>query len=280
VVGRRRQKPTIWLFERRTPGAIAEGRGRSIVERGTPASQFHFSTPTLTPSHKGEGFRCANADSNHRRWRLPPVAMQPGSPPPCGEGLGVGVLMPVQNVDNQPGSTKRKRSRRLVLRPRQNKKDQREAGPFDAHRNRRALSSSAPAPDGHDTCRSSDRHGAGGAVRRNSCPRHRSGPSTHRRNGACRASTAKFFVLEQPWNYSLIGQKPHIPSRKGHMLRAGILKVGCLYTSDAALTSAPCEYFCARGCAGPQQNLDRNLGLRPIWKCCIRQQRSVVDPRV
>src|SRR5580698_6409331 len=61
---------------------------------------------------------------------------------------------------------------------------------------------SCSAPAGRDTCRSSGRCDAGGAARRNPCLRYRSGPSAHRRTGACRAWTAMFFSWGRPWRRS------------------------------------------------------------------------------
>src|SRR5580658_11382723 len=61
---------------------------------------------------------------------------------------------------------------------------------------------SCSAPAGRDTCRSSGRCDAGGATRRNPCLRYRSGPSAHRRTGACRAWTAMFFSWGRPWRRS------------------------------------------------------------------------------
>jgi hypothetical protein len=46
--------------------------------------------PPLTPPHKGEGdYFIAFVSNNDDDWSW--AALQPDSPPPCGEGLGVGV---------------------------------------------------------------------------------------------------------------------------------------------------------------------------------------------
>src|SRR5262245_26727513 len=58
---------------------------------------------------------------------------------------------------------------------------------------------SASEPDGRDTYRSSDRYGADGAVRRNSCLQRRSQPSARRQSGAYRAWTGSFFSSVQPF---------------------------------------------------------------------------------
>src|SRR3984893_13067915 len=54
-------------------------------------------------------------------------------------------------------------------------------------------------PAGPCTCRFSDRGGAGGVIRRNPCPRHKSASSARPPSGACHAATAMFFFCERPY---------------------------------------------------------------------------------
>src|SRR5690606_2993998 len=82
----------------------------------------------------------------------------------------------------------------------QKRKDRLKSRSFTFIRNGAGLSlPSAPVPGARDTCRSSGRCGADGAVRRNSCPRPRSGPSARQPSDACHASKARSFVFVQPW---------------------------------------------------------------------------------
>ncbi|RUW91132.1 hypothetical protein EOA19_16980 [Mesorhizobium sp. M7A.F.Ca.US.010.02.1.1] len=50
-------------------------------------------TPTLTPPHKGEGTlpRAFNSSWRRKDRRCSWVSANGSLPPPCGEGLGVGV---------------------------------------------------------------------------------------------------------------------------------------------------------------------------------------------
>ena len=61
---------------------------------------------------------------------------------------------------------------------------------------------SASEPGGRDTCRSSGRCDAGGAIRQNPCLRHRSAPRAHRPSGGSRASWGRFSASGQPFHSS------------------------------------------------------------------------------
>src|SRR5262245_16625459 len=50
-----------------------------------------FDTPTPNPSPQGEGIGCASVGANHERRFLRTCGDAASFPPPCGEGLGVGV---------------------------------------------------------------------------------------------------------------------------------------------------------------------------------------------
>jgi len=102
---------------------------------------------------------------------------------------------------------------------------------------------SASEPGDRDTCPSSGRCGADGAVRRNSCPRRKPSPSARQQNGAYRAWTGSFFSSVQPFSQLQLtfrtgpAEKPRTqkPCRSGNL--AG------LYRQAGALTSPRTHFF-------------------------------------
>lgn len=102
---------------------------------------------------------------------------------------------------------------------------------------------SGSEPDDRDTCRSSDRHGADGEVRQNSCLRHKSEPSGHQRNGACHGVTGLFFFSELPFLNSNITRTFQRSARRAIPVSDHFRKFERLIHAESPLDQSPRENF-------------------------------------